>query len=172
MDVSKFFSPYCIKPIYLIDTIEEAGTCGFINGLFYAFIFTLTILLAGYKFYGSETDINIKRYVIYAMGISIGLLWILSPIITYYSHKTLWDGYNDSKIELQSKGYDKMEILNILQMYDQRSTPVNIGGIPTGVFLSNKPKSSTTQTIKNEKNNNNDKLSYTQPIQNVESIKY
>ena len=174
MSIAKFFSPYCIKPTYLINTSEESVKCGFINGLFYSFVFTVIILLVGFKFYGSETDITRKSYIMYGMGISIGLLWILCPIISYYTHKTLWTGYNDSKIELQKRGYSKMEILNILQLYEQGAAPINIGGIPTGVFLQSKTRS--TSQIKNEKNNINDKLSYTNANtdtdNDVESIKY
>ena len=67
-----------------------------------------------------------------------------------------------------------MEILNILQLYEQGAAPINIGGIPTGVFLQSKTRS--TSQIKNEKNNINDKLSYTNANtdtdNDVESIKY
>jgi len=135
MSVSKFFAPYCIKPIYLIDSQDKAGNCGFINGLFYSFILTITIVLAGLKFYTSETDETRRRYILYGMGISTVLLWVLCPTTLYYSYKTMWDGYDDSKTELQSQGYSKMEILNILQLFDQNSAPLNIGGLSGGMVF-------------------------------------
>lgn len=145
MSVSKFFAPYCIKPIYMIDSPDSAGNCGFISGLIYSFIFTLTIIIAGIKFYSSEKDPERRRYILYAMGISITLLWILCPILSYYSHKIIWKGYNDAKRDLQSQGYSKMEILNILQLFEQNSASLNVGGLGRGMMFANSQPNQSTQ---------------------------
>lgn len=135
MSVSKFFAPYCIKPLYLIDSRDSAGNCGFINGLVYSSIFTLTIVLASIKFYTSEKDETRRRWIMYVMGGVLSLLWILCPLFFYSSYKTIWKGYDDAKRDLLSQGYNKMEILNILQLFEQNSAPLNVGGFSGGLMF-------------------------------------
>lgn len=135
MSVSKFFAPYCIKPIYLLESEDKAGSCGFINGLVYSFIFTIAMLLGGAKFYMSEKDSNRRGYIIHGVCVSIALLWVLFPTILYYSYQTMWRGYDDSKRDLQRQGYTKMEILNILQLFEQKSASLNVGGLSGGMIF-------------------------------------
>ncbi|MDD4931389.1 MAG: hypothetical protein PHG66_04580 [Candidatus Colwellbacteria bacterium] len=129
MSASKYFAPYCIKPLYLIDSQDNAGNCGFVNGLVYSSIFTITIILAGIKFYSSEKDDTRRRWILYGMFIVLSLLWILTPLILYSSYKTIWEGYNNAKKDLQAQGYSKMDILNILQLFEQNSAPLNVAGV-------------------------------------------
>lgn len=123
--MSSFFAPYCIKPVYMLDSSNKAGNCGFINGIVYSFIFTIIIIIAGIKFYISYENNN-RKYIVYGLGAIISIIWIIVPIFLYYSRKTIWKGYDDSKKELRSQGYNKMEILNILQLFEQGSASLNV----------------------------------------------
>ena len=49
--MSRLFISNCIKPIYLMDTIEDAWHCGQTNGLIYSGMITPVIFFLAYKSY-------------------------------------------------------------------------------------------------------------------------
>ena len=147
MSVSKFFIPYCIKPLYLIESHDNAGNCGFINGLVYSSIFTIVIVIAGIKFYTSETDTGRQRLILYGLCIVLSLLWVFLPVILYYSYKTIWKGYDNAKRDLLSQGYSKMEILNILQLFEQNSAALNMSNFGGGMIFA---KGQQTDKLSNQ----------------------
>lgn len=74
------------------------------------------------------------------MGISVALLWIIIPVLTYHSQRTIWQGYEDAGRELHGQGYSNMEILNILQLFEQNAAPLNVGA---GSMLFSKGRQTT-----------------------------
>jgi hypothetical protein len=141
MSVAKYFYPYCLKPLYLIDSQDNAARCGLLNGIFYSFVFTIVAIVAGIKFYTSEKDDdNIRRIVKYGTYIMIISFWVFIPVLSYFGHKNIWTGYDIAKRELQGQGFDKMQIINILQLFEQNAASITSTGTSSKMlFASGQP---------------------------------
>lgn len=138
MSLSRFFSSRCIKPIYFMKSSEEASHCGFIDGIVMAIILTISVFSIGFKFYTSDSTKYSKKHILYGGGMIIILLWAILPIMMYSSSKTMWTGYNNARKELEEQGFSKIEIVNILRMFEQRSAPLNISNLPGGMIFASK----------------------------------
>lgn len=139
MNFSKYFKPHCIKPVYLQDSIEGAGDCGFVNGIFYSIIFTVITLLFSGKYYLSTENIVHKKYILYGVGLFIGMLWIITPFIMSRSNKIMWKGYDEAKEKLKSEGYSNLDILNIIRLFEQGTGNITLPGIPGGMLFAKAP---------------------------------
>lgn len=153
MSLSRFFSSRCIKPMYFMSNQDDSAHCGFIDGLVMAVILSLTVFSIGFKFYSS--DKYSKKHILYGGGIIIILLWAILPIMMYSSNKTMWQGYNNARKELEEQGFSKIEIVNILRMFEQRSAPLNISNLPGGMIFASKDKNG--KESKDEKSDKNNK---------------
>lgn len=155
MSTARFFSSRCIKPLYFMKSSDEAGHCGFIDGIVMSIILSLSVAIAGFKFYTSDSIKYSKNHILYGGGIIIVLLWAILPIMMYSSSKTMWQGYNNARKELEEQGFSKIEIVNILRMFEQRSAPLNISNLPGGMIFASKDKNG--KEYKDEKSDKNNK---------------
>ena len=139
MSFSKYFKPYCLKPIYLMNEKDSAGTCGFVNGIVYSCILTLLVLITGCKYYISSKNSKDKRDIVIFTCICAFIIWIILPLLFRHSEENLWDGYNEVKMQLNTDGgYSKIDIINILQSLNEggvSSSPV-VSGVAKAIFLS------------------------------------
>ena len=139
--MSKYFASYCVKPIYLLSSIEEAQNCGLYNGLFMSSILTLFILLAGARYYFNQ-DVKyanqpaIQEYItsnkkntLIFMMVLLGIVWVGIPVFSRYGYGNIWTGYTDSIKDLLAQGFTRQEAYALLQSVDSSSARGN-GVIP------------------------------------------
>lgn len=135
---SKYFLPYCIKPVFIHTNEKDVGTCGMVNGFIYAGTLSLVILIGGIRYYIKANTAESKRNIIYSI---IGLLlvaWILIPIITRQSSINMWYGFQDSIRELMKQGYTFQEAVVLLQGMSQNAQLGVLNNISSMIFASRK----------------------------------
>ena len=141
--MSRLFISNCIKPIYLMDTIEDAWHCGQTNGLIYSIMSTPIIIFCGYKLYNTYKN----PIILYLMTFILICSWVLLPIILRFAYGNMYIGYSSTVNKLMSDGFTKFQAINIMaSLYGTTSlnSIVNLPGItsPTS-FATTQP--TTTQ---------------------------
>lgn len=127
---SKYFIPYCIRPVYLQESESNAKTCGLVNGLIYCLLLTLIIGSGGLRFYLKEEKLDFKRNIFLATVSVIGLIWIVVPLIFRHGNGVMWNGYNSTINDLISKGYTHQEATRLLQGIQENGPSLQgIGGM-------------------------------------------
>jgi hypothetical protein len=126
---AKYSYPYCVRPLYYLETEEQAGNCGKTTGFIYALVFSFVVGLLGFRFlYYKEKDSQRKRYIV--MGI-IGVIisgLILISLYFKYGYKVAFKGYADIKTKMEREGIDKYKTIEFIQGLDAGSYP-NYTGI-------------------------------------------
>jgi hypothetical protein len=113
---SKYTYPYCVRPLFFIETEEQAGDCGQSDGIIYALIFGLVIMVLGGRFfYWNETDPKRKFYTV--LSILMIMLGGLIVIPMYYKngYKVAFRGYADVKTKLDRDGIDKYKAIEFIK---------------------------------------------------------
>ena len=113
---SKYTYPYCVRPLYYIETEEQAGNCGKSDGIIYSLIFCIAVMvLGGRLFYWNEPNPQRKFYV--ALSILVVMLVGLVVIPMYYKHgyQVAFRGYSDIKTKVDRDGIDKYKALEFIQ---------------------------------------------------------
>jgi hypothetical protein len=137
MSISRFFIPDCIKPTFMLSSEEIAGKCGFSSGILYGILASILVFIISLRYYIKETDDDNKRNIKLIGGGLIIFILFSFPSLFSHSSKTLWRGYDNTSRDLRSQGYDRSEIFNILQSFEQRSASINVGGF-AGIMMSGK----------------------------------
>jgi hypothetical protein len=152
---SKYSYPYCVRPLYYIETEEQAGNCGKSTGFIYALVFSLLVGLLGFRFlYYKENDPIRKRYI--ALGI-IGIILaglVMIPIYLQSGYKVAFKGYADIKTKLEREGVDKYKAIEFIQGLNAGSSP-NYTGIYSAqtlatVLMASKKGKGTSEEKKKE----------------------
>ncbi len=131
---SKYFWPTCVKPLYIQEDMNKAETCGLINGLVYCFFFTITTLVFAGRFWYKETDEIMKKRILYIAIAVIAAAWIIVPIFSKFSNKTLWKGYDESINDLIAQGYTRQEAIRMVQGFGEASGDALLKNVGAVVF--------------------------------------
>lgn len=111
--MSQLFVPSCIKPIYLMDTIDDAHRCGLVNGVIYCSMLTPIILIIIERIH-NKTEWFSGKTLVYTTIIVLSLLWILVPIILYFGYGSMWIGYTQTLNSLISQGLSRIQAFEML----------------------------------------------------------
>jgi len=143
--MSRLFISNCIKPIYLMDTIEDAWRCGQTNGFIYSGMITPIILFLTYKGYS-----NYKNNILLYLGMLMLILsWVLLPIILRFAYGNMYIGYTSTINKLMSEGLTKFQAINIMtSLYGNTSlnSIVNLPGSP--MYFATTNQNNNTQNNK------------------------
>lgn len=96
--MDSYFSPVCIRPLFLMDDIKDASHCGLLTGVIYSFFFSA--LLIGIFIYLYHKKELLFVYIPIACLI---LLWIIVPNIFKEGYKHRWTGYNEAKTQFKNE---------------------------------------------------------------------
>lgn len=143
--LSKYFNPTCVRPVFLQKNRSDAMTCGFLNGISYSLLITLTIMLLVFKTYKKGEN----NYIHLGIFITV-LCWLFIPIFLRYGEGNMWEGYQDVNNDLKNQGLTVQQVLSFLQrngeIYD-----VGSGGKSPLAFATSSSTTSTTSEAKREK---------------------
>jgi hypothetical protein len=128
---SKYFLPYCIRPIFLQDTEAQAKKCGLINGLVYAVLASIIIITAGGRYYFKEDNTIIKKNIYYGIIIGLSLVWLIIPFLCWYGNGNIWKGYDSTISELIKQGYTRPQALAFLNGMNSESAIGFVQGLTT-----------------------------------------
>jgi len=148
MSLSRLFKPYCVRPLYFVDTITEAGTCGAINGLIYALVLSIVFSIIGARLYNSYPSRS--KHIMYVVIGVIVFIWIVLPALLSSANKNIWQGYNDTIDYLLERGYSREDVINIIRSFES-SPSLNLESLITpGVLLFKSDKSGKTNQRRNK----------------------
>ncbi len=157
--ISQYFISSCVRPIYLLNTKEDAMKCGLWTGIMYALIISIIVFLYCYKYVFLEKDWELKKL---QGGFSIMVLlsvWIALPLSYRASYGTVWEGYSDLLNDLTSQGLSKNEALKLVANVSQTSTLGSLPGVG-GVFSSSAPKGTNNANNTYSTSDNSNRLSW------------
>jgi len=151
--MSRLFIATCVKPIYLMDTIEEAWNCGQTNGFLYAALLTPVILYFTYKAYHSFDN---KKLIGFGSLFILGLIWTIIPILLRFGYGNMYLGYTSTINNLISQGLTRFQAISIMASLYGNTNLSSVVSMPgasaAGVFASSNPQQQNNNT--NNTNNN------------------
>lgn len=150
--MSKFFLSYCIKPVYLQSSEQDAKKCGLINGSIYASLLTLIIVLLGGRFYLREKNYDDKKFILKCLIGVIIAIWIFVPVISYKGRGVEWNGYQNLIQELIDQGFTRQQALGFIQGISETSIqPGVVGNLSTMIFASDSKQKTNDSTKSNRR---------------------
>lgn len=133
MNIASLINPKCSQPIFSMDSIETAYTCGNISGKIVAGILTLIIvvicLVLSTKTVTTVDTVSGKTTVTkkpnyLAFGISaflLSVIWIGIPNASGWINSRRWSGYNEEIESLMKQGLSRKEALSSIQSLFQQN---------------------------------------------------
>ena len=124
--MTNFIDPRCSTPIFRMDDISLAKSCGKLSGyyicIFVSIFFTVIygiyrfILNNQYNFHGDidKYNQNIKTANIVFICALI-ILWIIGPILSGYLNEKSWEGYKYQIEQLVKDGISKQEAIDKIE---------------------------------------------------------
>lgn len=155
---AKYFSPKCIRPLFLQKTEGDAKRCGFTNGIVYCALLTLIIGAAGGRFYFHEENSEKQKKILYLIIGILSAIWIVIPLISWYGEGTMWVGYQDVIKDLMDQGYTRQQALSFIQGISDTGPQLGLAqGISAMVFAkSQEGETGETKAVKTEEKEEKD----------------
>jgi len=132
-EMSKYFISHCVKPIYMLNTKEQATQCGTWDGVFSGLtVVVIAFVLAAHFFIKEYSKSKEKKYVFFIGAAIISVVLFTGSVITSrFGSETVWKGYADSMDELLAQGLTRLQAISVLQTYE-KSSPLQSGLIGGG----------------------------------------
>lgn len=126
--MSKFILSFCVEPLYVMDSINKAHSCGYYSGLVYCAILSiLTGLFLLRKLYTTHDNDKLKPAVIILSSIIL-VCWIFIPLFVRYSYGNMWIGYNTYIQAFINQGFTRQQAIAMISQITSISD-INIGYI-------------------------------------------
>ncbi len=129
---AKYLLSYCVKPLYLMDNIDESKSCGLVTGILYASIITFLLVAYITRLYLIKS-LPYPIHAIQALGLALIILWWFIPGYYTIGYANMWKGYNDTYQELLAQGYTRFQILTIFNNFSSSSSDVNGVAVIPGI---------------------------------------
>src|SRR5581483_6916668 len=111
--MSKFIISYCVEPLYVIDDIEKARTCGYSTGLVYCTILTIIfgLIIIRHLYKHDSQYIYTPKPVLVVLLSAIILCWIFIPLFIRSFYGNMWSGYNAYIQDFINQGFTRQQAI-------------------------------------------------------------
>lgn len=152
--LSKYFLPFCVKPIYLFDNAINARKCGFMNGIIYSVIATIVLCILYVKYVMNHDRSNKNILFTLFVGVLV-VIWIFFPLSFSHSNYIMYQGFFDTVNSLMEKdGLTRVQAISVVSSFYNSDSGIQLGLLQSvsgsGLLANKKPTASIEKTTGNE----------------------